>query len=151
MIGEGIRRDLERFNMTFKASDDLYRTAAHRFSMPECALWILYSLLLADCPLTQKALCERMLQPKQSVNTALKKLAQEGLVALAASESDRRSKLVMLTEKGTAFAQDTAGRIIAAEARVFERMESSERSAIIALYEKYNRLLQEEMQRMSEE
>lgn len=151
MIHEDIRRALERFNMIFKASDEAYRAAAHRFNMPECALWILYSLLIADGPLTQKDLCERMLQPKQSINTALKKLEQDGCVALTASGSDRRSKLVGLTEKGRVLAESTAGRIVAAEMRVFGRMEPSERGAFITLYEKYTGLLREEMQRMDGE
>ena len=43
-MGERVQRQIVQFNLLFKQYDDIYRSAAKKFDMPELALWILYVL-----------------------------------------------------------------------------------------------------------
>ena len=92
-------RTLVAFNREMKKLDDIYRSAAKECGMAECAFWILYTLRVEEKSFTQAELCEFLAEPKQTVNSALKKLVAEGYLALS-SGADQRSKLVQLTPKG---------------------------------------------------
>lgn len=138
-------QDLNRFNTIFKSLDDLYRGAARRFHLPECALWILYSLETAQRPLTQAELCQTMLQPKQSIHTALKKLMAEDLVCTHFEEGSKKSKLIFLTEKGLQLTKQTAGKVVSAELEVLSQMEPSQREMLFSSLERYILLLKEQL------
>ena len=64
--------------------DALYREAARRFGLPDCAMWVLYFLAISEEPVTQQGLCGLMMYPKQTVNSSVAKLAGQGLVELTA-------------------------------------------------------------------
>ena len=69
---------LLEYNTLLKDNDNIYRGAARRLGISDCALWILYSLRAECQPLTQKQLCLLMYLPKQTVNSALKAMEAEG-------------------------------------------------------------------------
>lgn len=92
------------FNRETKKLDDVYRSAAKSCGISECAFWILYTLRVEEKPFTQAEICEFLIEPKQTVNSALKKLEAEGYLTLSAG-ADQRSKRVCLTEKGRAVRQ----------------------------------------------
>ncbi len=127
---------LKRYNNILKESDHFYRKAARRLGVPECALWILYTLRAEEPPLTQKRLCQQLLQPKQTINSALKSLEAEGYLTLSAGE-DRRTRVITLTEKGAVLAGQTADRIIQAEQGAFQAMEPEEAEAFLRLFKQY--------------
>ena len=91
---------LMAYNKEMKKLDDTYRSAAKTCGMAECAFWILYTLRVEEKSFTQAEICEFLVEPKQTVNSALKKLVAEGYLALSAG-TDQRSKLVRLTPKGS--------------------------------------------------
>lgn len=136
---------ITEYNRLYKALDELYRRSAARFNLPECALWILYMLRLADEPLTQQELCQRLFLPKQSIHTALKKLTQQGYLTLAFAQNSRKSKRIYLTESGRQLALETADTILAAEGRVHARLTPEEQRALLALTDRFTSLLTEEM------
>ena len=127
---------LKRYNNILKESDHFYRKAARRLGVPECALWILYTLRAEEPPLTQKRLCQQLLQPKHTINSALKSLEAEGYLTLSAGE-DRRTRVITLTEKGAVLAGQTADRIIQAEQGAFQAMEPEEAEAFLRLFKQY--------------
>ena len=96
------KRMLLEYNKETKRLDDLYRCAAKQCGISECAFWILYTLRAEERQFTQAEICEFLIEPKQTVNSALKKLEAEGYLTLSAG-ADQRSKRVCLTEKGERF------------------------------------------------
>lgn len=72
---------LAQYNSIFRESDQIYRTAAKSFGLSDCAFWILYSLREASTPLTQSDICNQIYLPKQTVNSALKKLEADRVLA----------------------------------------------------------------------
>ena len=101
------------FNRETKKLDDVYRSAAKSCGISECAFWILYTLRVEEKSFTQAEICEFLIEPKQTVNSALKKLEAEGYLTLSAG-ADQRSKRVCLTEKGERFVKAHVDRVPAA-------------------------------------
>ena len=138
------RKRLNEYNDLFKENDEIYRAAAKRLGLPDCAFWILYTLRESSAPLTQSEICSALYQPKQTVNSALKHLEAEGYLRLS-SGSDRRSKQVRLTERGLALAENTIDRVLAAECSAMLDMSEEEQAAFISLLRKYTESLKARM------
>lgn len=138
---------LLEFNDITRETGSLYRSAAQRLGVPECTLWILYTLRVEAPPLTQAQLCRVLQEPKQTVNSALKNLERDGCITLSPG-CDRRTREVSLTPKGAALARRTADRLIQAEEQALDGLGAPEREAFLAVYRKFNQCLRETMNSM---
>lgn len=125
--------------------DEIYHTAAERMGLSDSAFTIMYGLYETGRPCTQKEICERWGLNKQTVNSSVKKLVNQGVVMVSPSGENFREKLISFTEKGAALAKGTVARAMEAELAVFERFTEEERRAAVALSEKQLRLLKEEL------
>lgn len=131
---------LKEYNNLLQECNDIYRRAAKKLGVTECTLWILYSLRLEGRPVTQRSLCALMQQPKQTINSALKNMENDGFIRLAPG-GDRRTREITLTEKGLELATCTADVIAMAEAKPFSELEPQEREQFLLTYRKLNSLL----------
>ena len=132
------------FNRETKKLDDVYRSAAKSCGISECAFWILYTLRVEEKSFTQAEICEFLIEPKQTVNSALKKLEAEGYLILSAGV-DQRSKRVCLTEKGERFVKAHVDRVPEAEAAALGAMTAAERDALIRLTGRYRALFAQKL------
>ncbi len=130
---------LSRFNRLFRQGDECYRLAARALGCSEITVWTLYTVL-EEPGCTQSHLCDLLCQPKQSVNSSLKKLEQEGYVTLQVTDTDKRSKHIFLTEKGETLARETAGRIRDAEMQALSE-DPEETEQFLLLQERFNNRL----------
>lgn len=140
-----VQAQIVQFNRTFKRYEDIYRQAARKFEIPELALWVLYALReQPGC--TQKDLVDLLLQPKQSIHTALRSLVRDGYVRLEYSEENRKSKHIHLTEAGRKLSESTADKIVRAETIAFLSLSDTERETMLRLLERLTSAIQKEMQ-----
>lgn len=139
--------ELIEYNNCLKEFNDSYRNVAKRFGLPECAFWILY-MLRVEGPLTQREICDLQYQPKQTVNSALKKMLAAGLIRLEAG-ADQRSKRAALTQAGTRLAMSTVDRVAGAEIEALAGLPDRERVQLFALLKKYNSLLRAQLERLT--
>ena len=140
---------LFEYNEIIKENDDVYRRLAKSFGMSQCTFWILYSLRTAPAPMTQSELCKLLYEPKQTVNSALKKLETEGYLTLTQG-SDRRSKVITLTQKGSALAGRSADRVISAEEHAILSLSEAEQNMLISLFRKYTNAFKIQIKEMKE-
>ena len=126
------RGALAAYNELYKEQDDLYRAAARGFGLSDCAFWVLYALREAERPMTQSGVCAAVYQPKQTVHSALKKLIGEGFLRLTEGR-DRRSKYLVLTERGETAAINT--------------MTEAEQAQFLSLCRRYNTALRQYLPR----
>ncbi len=138
------RIKLMKYNNSFKSVDKTYRSIAKLFGMGECTFWIIYTLRMEPPPLTQHDICDFQYQPKQTVNSALKKMEAEGLIVFSQGD-DRRNKYVSLTEKGIRLAQKTVDRFCDAEVAALLRLNEAEHGQLSLLLAEYNNLLNDEI------
>lgn len=139
---------LSKLNNLIKENDDIYRNVAKRLGLPDCTFWILYSLREKENSTTQSEICSVIYLPKQTVNSAMKKLENDGYIELL-STNNRRSKQVTLTPKGLALAEKTVDRIIARETDALAGMTPDEKETFLQLYRKYTDLLNENMKTLA--
>ncbi len=135
-----MRRKLSEYNGIWKENEEIYRGAAKRLGLPEGAFWILYTLREAGREMTQSEVCAAMYEPKQTVNSALKKLERDGIIELLEMK-DKRSKRCHLTEKGVRLSKETVDKVISAERKALSEMEETE--LFLELYHKFTKLLRE--------
>ena len=114
----------------------LYHRLARACGLRDCAFWLLYTLRSEEAPLTQTQLSEQLSLPKQTVNSALKKLVEEGVLRLEAADGNLKNKRVCLTEAGEAFLRRTVDRVFGVESAAAARLTEEERSALVALSQK---------------
>ncbi len=130
------------FNNIMKANEDIYRNLAKIVGLSDSAFWILYALRDTDSVLTQSEMCNILYQPKQTVNSSLKKMESEGYIKLN-SINDRRKKQVFLTEDGIKLARKTVDKVISMERDALSGLLDSEQETFVRLFKKYTNLLQE--------
>ncbi len=145
-----ISRKLFEYNGLVKENDELYHGIAKTLGLSDCAFWILYFLWESPEPVTQTQVCDGLCQPKQTVNSALKKLESDGYLELYQGE-DRRKKRLRLTEQGKLLAGQTVDRVMALERKAMEELPEEELDEFIRLYRKYTDILKVQMERFQME
>lgn len=102
-------------------SDALYNRWAAAHGVNNYRLFVLY--VLDNHPgATQKAIADHAGLPKQTVNTVVRALRDEGYVTLSPASGDRRGKNASLTPAGQAYARALLEPLYALEDAVFARM-----------------------------
>ena len=124
------------FNRLYNENGQLYHRLARTCGLSDCALWLLYTLRAEESPLTQTQLSEMLSLPKQTVNSALKKLVEAGCLRLEAADGNLKNKQVLVTEAGDAFLRRTVDRVFALEDAAVSRLTGEERAALLALSQK---------------
>ena len=151
MSEKQVQNHLRQYNRLFKEYDDLYRGLARHFGLSDCALWVLYFVREENHPLTQSEICERMLQPRQTIHSAFKKLEAEGILELREMDGNRKSKEIFLTEKGENLAARTADPVLNTELLAMSHLSRQEQKTFLSLFEKYVRHLNNEFEHMREQ
>ena len=130
-----------------KQFDALYRKVSSRFSLPDCPMWILYYLASSEAPLSQQDLIEKMLFPKQTINSAVMYLAKRGLVELQVVPGTRNRKNVFLTPAGREIAESTVMRMRAAEERAIAALGDEKAAQYSSLYREFYAAMLQEFQK----
>lgn len=144
METEEMLADLARQEKKF---DNLYRNVGNVFGQSDCAMWVLYYLISSEEVLSQQDLIERMMFPKQTINSAVSALGKKGLVKLFMIPGTKNKKKIELTEEGRALAQGTVERMRKAECRAVEAMGEENVTRFYSLYQEFFRHLETEFQK----
>ncbi len=144
MNHEEIRRHLREINAIFKETDAIYSEFAKRSGLSDCAFWLLYSIREADGTCTQKEICGQWTMNKQTVNSALKGLEKKGYITLTPSETDKRSRYIVLTDQGEQFVRKNIDIIFELEQLALQKMDDAERISMIETNRRYHQLFEAE-------
>lgn len=93
-------RLIREYNRQWQDSNIIYEKWAKSKGLTFTAFLVLLSLTEEGALCTQNSIAQSWQLPKQSVNSILSSFVKDGLVTLTECESDRRSKYIVLTEKG---------------------------------------------------
>ena len=105
-----MKNEIHELNMTlnqiYRKQDDLYHEYASHFGLSSISFWILYTLCeTEDEVFTQNKLADMWHIPRQSLNSAVRTLMNQGYIKLEQMAVARNSKALSLTEKGGCFAR----------------------------------------------
>lgn len=128
---EGMRR----LNHLMSETDAAYHEAALRLGLSDSTMQILYTLCDrgGDCPLGEIRVLSGV--SKQTLNSALRKLEEEGTVYLEGMDGKR--KRVCLTEQGKELAQRTVVRIMEIENGILDSWPREHVEQYLELTRKY--------------
>ena len=146
----GAERQLSEYNHLYKENTAIYRDLSVRMGLTESTFWILYTLRVEESPVTQSDMCAILGYPKQTVNSALKKLEQEGLLSLSGGRG-RGGKPIRLTEAGIKLAEQTVDFVIEAEQRALLDLSTGEQTRLLTLMRRYNDALTSHFSAMGKE
>ncbi len=93
----------------------LYDEYAKRNGMMMKTLLVVNVLFYAKDGMTQKEICRRTFQSKQTVNLIIKNLLAENYVTVAEVPENKRNKLVQMTDAGKAYCEKVVRHITWAE------------------------------------
>ena len=130
-----------------RKTDDEWESVITNLGMAKAQVMVIWTLWTFEKPCTQKEICADWYENKQTINSATKKLIEEGYIDIAPSPENFREKLLTLTEKGKLFAKRTVDKFINAEKRAFEKLTEEEQEFAISISEKYCELLKEEFEK----
>lgn len=147
-MGRKTKEYLSEMNAQEKRFGALYHQAALQFDLSECAMWVLYFLISSDEPLTQHELTERIMFPKQTINSAVMSLAQKGYLELRTVPERRSTKQVVLSPEGELLAQNTVKKMRTAEERAVKALGQEKIEQFIALHDEFMEQICAEMERM---
>lgn len=129
----------------------LYENYARKHGMQskslQLLLWVTNYPLATGNYVTQKLLAEKTYSTKQVVNATVKSWQKQGYVELRENASDKRHKLVVLTEKGREFASSVVEKLNRIEHDVVQVLTEEEQQTLTALTAKYNAALKLEMEK----
>ena len=134
-----------RFAYLTNQIDELYHKVNAKSSLSDSVSWIFYSLYDMGGPCNQSEFSRLYGISRKTINSALSKLEQLGLVKRTAG--DGRNVIVSLTEEGLALAEKSVEPIISAEDSVFDSWSPEEKEQLLFLTEKYRNDLENQFKR----
>lgn len=108
MTREEARDFIGQYTLLMDTLTVTYERYARRFGLTAKELFVLYIIWFSQDGCLQSDISERLSAVKQTISAIVKKFWKLGYLSLTESETDRRNKIVRLTEAG----QEYAGRII---------------------------------------
>ena len=97
--------------------------------------------------MTQKKICICTGLTKQTVNSVIRTLKEDGYIELASGCEDRREKQIILTEKGIAYSGELIASLREMEHRVLQIMGNDRAQQMLDDIALYNTLLEKEMEK----
>ncbi|MBD5104668.1 MAG: MarR family transcriptional regulator [Ruminococcaceae bacterium] len=125
----------KRLNYLMAETNAVYHDASLKLGISDSVSIILYTVCNngGSCPLSEICLLSGM--KKQTLNSAIRKLEEDGIVYLKAVDGKKKS--VCLTEIGKDFSEKTVRKIIQMENEILEEWTEEERTLYIELTEKF--------------
>ena len=138
--------NLREYNRIYKEVNNVYHDAATKFGLSNSTFDILYTICEVGDGCLQKDVCDATFIPKQTVNSAIRKLEQEGYLTL--SNGKGRSKHIHLTESGHTLLKETIFPIVEAENEAFTELSPEECDLLLKLHGKYIAALREKFSKL---
>ncbi len=126
-----------------KEINEIYHAYALRHNLSDAALWILYVVFGSEEDITQADICNDWFFSRQTINTALKGLEQQGIIKLEPVPGNRKSKHVAFTPEGKLLAQRIVVPLRCAENQVFDAFSDEENRLFVEMAGKRCSLLRE--------
>ena len=125
-------------------ANGLSRTWAASKNINYYLLFVLYALE-GQKEMTQKKICICTGLTKQTVNSVIRSLKEQGYVELSSGNGDRREKQILLTERGIVYSNELLTPLRKLEHRVLQIMGSDRVRQMIDNITLFNTVLEKEM------
>ncbi|MCI8598788.1 MAG: winged helix-turn-helix transcriptional regulator [Lachnospiraceae bacterium] len=134
-MSELIIKKLKRYNYLIGETEATYHEISLKLGLSDSAMKILYAICDNGKSCLLQEICRSSGMSKQTVNSAIRKLENEGIVYL--ENVGQKAKNVCLTESGKELVQKTALRVIEIENSIFESWREEDVEFYLRLTEQY--------------
>ena len=121
---DSIQNTLRAYYDFWFSCNALYEKWAKRQGITVNTLFVIYTVNAYQETCNQRLICEKLMLPKQTVNTIL-----EGIVEKKADPSDKRNKRIAFTKTGADYAGQLLKSLSAFEEKALGTMTQEEREA----------------------
>lgn len=128
-------------NQCDKELDEIYHKYALKHNLSDAALWVMYAIYEANENITQADISNFWFFRRQTINTALKNLEQQGFIHLISTPDNRKSKQIKFTDKGNEMLKKVILPLLEAENNVFAEFTDKENELFAELSRKRCSLL----------
>lgn len=144
-MNTNIEKQLKETYISWNAINGLYSAWAKKMDMTSHSLFTLYAIYndREQCCLSK--ICGEWFMPKQTVSSILKELERKGYIFYEQSPTDKRNKIIKLTDTGVAYADGILGELYELEVSVLNKMGSEQRQNMIDGNNLFYQLLKQEM------
>lgn len=129
----------------------MYDEYVKRQGMLMKTLLVVNVLFYAPDGLTQREICDKIFQSKQSVNLVIKNLLMDGYVTVTEVPENKRTKVVQMTESGRAYCEKVVRHITWAEDTAMSMFTPEEQKQLVDLSRTFTRNLEILLKNESEE
>ena len=129
----------------------LYDAYAKKNGMLMKTLLVLNVLYYAKTGMTQRDICEKTFQSKQTVNLIIKNLLKDGYITVCEDPDNGRNKLVAMTKAGRDYAKKPVVHITLAEDTAMSMLTPQEQEQLISLSRKFTKNLADLIHRNEDE
>ena len=119
----------------------LYDEYAKRNGMMMKTLLVVNALFYAKEGMTQKEICQRTFQSKQTVHLIIKNLLAEGYVTVTEVPDNKRNKIVQMTEEGRIYCEKVVRHITWAEDTAMSMFTRESRNSLLICPEPLRKIL----------
>ena len=127
--------EIHRINYLTTEIQSLYHQSSLKMGISDSVSIVLYALYDSGCECLLSEIYKNSGVSKQTVNSAIRGLEADGMLYL--ERHNGRAKKVILTDRGIAYANQTAARLLQAEMDAFDSWGEEEVGEYIRLMEKY--------------
>ena len=122
---------LRQYYESWLGLDAVYEKWAARRGVTFNVFNMLTMLYEQEEPLSQAELCRRLHLSKQTVASVIDSLEKRGMAVRRVAQDDRRSRVVVLTEAGSAAARELSEAVKRFEIRALSMLQPEEREAMV--------------------
>ena len=94
---------------------------------------VLYALAISDLH-TQKDIAQSYEMPKQTINNVILSLQKQGFIEAQTSSTDKREKLINLTQSGKIYTQDFIAKYTEFERKIYEKLGAKKFEKLIEIF-----------------
>lgn len=126
-----IREAIKKYYDDYFSINALYESWAKARGLTSNTLFALYVIHEYPSQCTQRFICEKLLFPKQTVNTILDSFEKKGYIRKEVANDDKRTKYIRLTEEGQKYADGILADLLHFEEKALLNMAPDERASMI--------------------
>ena len=119
----------------------LYDEYAKKNGLLLKTLLVLNVLYYAKDGITQKEICQRTFNSKQTVNLIIKNLLQDGYITIKEDPKNKRNKFIIMTDEGRTYAKTPVAHITWAEDTAMSMFTKEEQEQFINLSRRFTKNL----------
>lgn len=127
----------------------LYEKWAKRQGINNYVSQIMYMIYTNETN-RQKDIAENYGMPKQTVNTIITEFQKKGYIRLIPDESDKRSKIIVLTDEGIKYAENIVKPLLNCEKKVLSKMGKERVEMLIDTMNQYAELFEQSMNKFTQ-